>query len=321
MSADVTVVIPTRDRLPLLAQTLHTVLGQRGVTLEVVVVDEGSTDGTAAWVQGRDDPRVRCLTADRPRGLPAARNAGLAEARAPWVAFVDDDDLWAPDKLARQLAAAERADAAWSYGAGLDIGPAGRLVRVNPVAAGEWRQLPWRNVVPGGGSNVVVRRDVLRELDGFDPSLPAAEDWDLWIRLARGGAPGLVADPVVAYRFHGGNMSRGVARMLQGVDVLDVRHRDLRDGAPLDREDLYRWVGNGALRAGDRAAARRLAWRARRAGHPGAGRRVARTLVPLPARVATEEPRSRLGRAWVRPSPPWPDGSDGWVRAALAVTP
>lgn len=94
----VSVVIPTRNRLTLLAQTLHTVLAQQ-VELEVIVVDEGSSDLTPGWLASRGDPRVRTIRHDEPRGLPAARNAGAALARGRWVAFVDEDDLWLPDKL------------------------------------------------------------------------------------------------------------------------------------------------------------------------------------------------------------------------------
>ena len=101
----VSVVIPTRNRTALLAMTLRSVLRQRDVTLEVIVVDEAaSTDDTGARLAAIRDPRLRVIHHDAPRGLPAARNHGAEEARGEWLAFIDDDDLWAPDKIGAILA-------------------------------------------------------------------------------------------------------------------------------------------------------------------------------------------------------------------------
>ena len=111
----VSVVVPTHDRRRLLVQTLGSILGQREVDLEVLVVDDGSRDGTAEVVAGLGDARVRLLRHDTPQGVAAARNRGIAEATGTWLAFCDDDDLWAPDKLARQLQAAHQTGRGWVY--------------------------------------------------------------------------------------------------------------------------------------------------------------------------------------------------------------
>src|ERR1044071_6101497 len=103
---DVSVIVPTRNRSSLLSKTLRTVLRQQDVELEVIVVDEASTDGTAALLATLGDARVRVIHHDRPRGVSAARNHGADEARGEWLAFIDDDGLWAPDKLAQQINAA-----------------------------------------------------------------------------------------------------------------------------------------------------------------------------------------------------------------------
>jgi glycosyltransferase involved in cell wall biosynthesis len=100
---DVSVVVPTRNRSALLELTLRSVLCQRDVDLELIVVDEGSTDDTPTMLAAVADSRLRVIRNDTPRGVSAARNRGAASARADWVAFLDDDDLWAPDKLTRQL--------------------------------------------------------------------------------------------------------------------------------------------------------------------------------------------------------------------------
>jgi glycosyltransferase involved in cell wall biosynthesis len=100
---DVTVVIPTHNRKELLDRTLRSVLAQEDVDLSVVVVDDGSADGTEAFVQALADPRVSVVRHPEARGVSAARNTGIARATTTWLAFVDDDDLWAPTKLRAQL--------------------------------------------------------------------------------------------------------------------------------------------------------------------------------------------------------------------------
>src|SRR5688500_17265462 len=112
---DISVVVPTRNRSALLSTTLRSVLTQRGVDFEVLVVDEASTDDTLQVVDRFRDPRIRVIRHATAQGVSAARNRGVAEARGVWIAFLDDDDLWAPAKLALQLRAARESEAPWSY--------------------------------------------------------------------------------------------------------------------------------------------------------------------------------------------------------------
>ena len=105
---DVTVVLPTRDRWPLLSRALASVFAQEAVTLEVVVVDEDSTDETPRKLATIADERLRVVRNSPARGVAAARNRGIGEARGSWTAFLDDDDVWAPHKLRTQLEAAAR---------------------------------------------------------------------------------------------------------------------------------------------------------------------------------------------------------------------
>ena len=146
----VSVVIPTRNRLDMLAQTLHTVLAQ-DVDLDVTVVDEGSSDDTPAWLANHPDPRVRTIRHDTPRGLANARNAGIEASTGRWLAFVDDDDLWLPTKLTDQLAAATRHDAPWAFGGAITFSSGPRLLDRSLLPPDAGRRLPWNNTVPGGG--------------------------------------------------------------------------------------------------------------------------------------------------------------------------
>ena len=115
------VVIPTRNRANLLALTLRSVLRQRDVDIEVVVVDDGDGPETAALVNALQDARVRLIRNSEPRGECGARNCGVAAAQREWVAFCDDDDLWAPDKLSAQLVAAADEHAAWVYAGHVEV--------------------------------------------------------------------------------------------------------------------------------------------------------------------------------------------------------
>ena len=248
----VSVVVPTRNRSRLLAVTLRGVLRQTGVDLEVIVVDEASTDDTPALLAGLGDPRVRTVRHETPRGVSTARNRGAAEARGDWVAFTDDDDLWAPDKLARQLHAAKATGRDWSYTGSVNIGEGFGGVHGRPPPPPEEvvAALPHYNAIPGGGSNVVVRREALRRAGPFDTRLRNTEDWELWIRLAKAGPPAWACSPLLAYRVHASNSSLDIAEILRGARLIEELHRTTADWGR-----LHRWLAESCLRTGQRRAA------------------------------------------------------------------
>ena len=293
---DVSVVVPTRNRSRLLAISLRSVLRQRGVNLEVIVVDEGSTDDTPAVVAAFCDARVRVIRHDVPRGVSTARNAGAADARGEWVAFLDDDDLWAPDKLAHQLNAALIAGREWAYTGSVSIVDGGRIVHGQPPPAPEevTAALPRYNAIPGGGSNVVVRRETLRRVGPFDTRLRNTEDWEMWIRLAQAGHPAWVCRPLMAYRVHASNSSLQIAEIGTGraADRAAARHdRRLGKTASLAGRVLP------AERPARGRPCRICPSRHSRSG-PGCGRRSRRH--PLAPRLAAH----RQARGRVDPSPP-----------------
>ena len=319
----VSVVIPTRNRLGMLAQTLHTVLAQ-DVELEVVVVDEASSDATPDWLARHPDPRVRTVRHESPRGLSEARNAGIAASTGSWLAFVDDDDLWLPTKLIDQLAAAEHEGALWAFGGAITFSAGPRLLQgPRPLSAETVRNLLHANAVPGGGSNAIVARQALAEVGGFDPSVNIVADWDMWIRLSQISEPAVVPHTVMAYRIHGSNMSNNVEEMLDAIDALDARYRHLR-GGPLDWLSLHQWLWLLTMRSGDRSSARRIALRGLRMGQPNASRQLIRTFVPLRLRDPITDPAEATGaldRIRPRRVIEWPPQSESWLRQALAVTP
>jgi glycosyltransferase involved in cell wall biosynthesis len=256
VSLPVTVVVPTKDRPAVLAQALHTVLGQRGVEVRVLVVD----DGSAVPVEVAD-PRVEVLRNERPLGPSAARNRGAAAATTRWLAFCDDDDVWSPDKLAGQLAALERTGARWSCTASLTLSPTLAILghRAAPGHPAVLPELLAFNVVPGGGSSVLVDADLLTETGGFDESMNRAEDWDLWIRLAMCSPLAAVDRPLVGYRVWPGSESLDTVGMADGHAEVVRRYAPLaaEHGVTLDDAAVLKYLAKQELRAGRRGAAAR----------------------------------------------------------------
>ncbi len=243
----VSVVIPSRGVAPFLRLALASVRDQHDVELEVVVVVDGSEPEQLGWLRDLGDPLLRVVRHDRPRGVSAARNTGVSSSIGEWVAFLDDDDVWAPEKLNRQLSAARSSGRRWVYTGAVRIDVDDRVVGVEPVLEPEplMRRLPRLNVVPT--SNVLVHREVLYEAGPFDTGLRLTEDWDLYLRLAEMGPPAFVPEHLVAFRTHPGQSSLDSAGLLEEIEAFERRH-----GVRTDRVAILRGAAWSCLRAGDR---------------------------------------------------------------------
>ncbi|HEU5255992.1 MAG TPA: glycosyltransferase [Vicinamibacterales bacterium] len=249
---NISVVVPTRNRSALLAMTLRSVLRQQDVELEVIVVDEGSTDDTAAMLSRLGDTRLRVLRHEVPYGVSTARNRGAAAAAGEWLGFVDDDDLWAPDKLAQQVYAAASTGRDWVYTGSVNISDAGDIIYGRSPLPPEQMMvvLPRYNAIPGGGSNVVVHRAAWERVGPFDTRLRNTEDWEMWIRLAKHGPPACVDRPLLAYRVHGTNSSLDIAEIVRGTKLIERLHHTTADWG-----HIHRWLAESYLRRGQRSAA------------------------------------------------------------------
>jgi glycosyltransferase involved in cell wall biosynthesis len=255
-AATVSVVIPTHNRRDLLRSCLRGVMGQEDVDLEIIVVDDGSTDGTTELLQAIGDPRLRVIRHDVARGVAAARNTGIAAAHGQWVAFTDDDDLWAPSKLREQLEAGEARGAGFVYcGAVIFFDDSAAVIPDRPTPSpDEMRHavLEW-NPLPGGASAQIAQTRLLRDVGGFDDELRLLADWDMWIRLAAVTSMAAVDKPLVAYRRHVTNMVRGSYREhLHEFSRFVAKHEvaTLEHGTEFDGVTFHSWLAHAQVLAG-----------------------------------------------------------------------
>ena len=206
---EVSVVIPTYNSVRYLTEAVDSVLAQTFRDLEVIVVDDGSTDETELVMRRYPEP-VRYIR-QKNAGVAEARNRGIREASGRYIAFLDADDTWYPHKLERQLAELRRRpDCRFCYSAFTvvdpDLAPLG--IRGSERRGSPLEDLLLRGNVIGSICTVLCERELLESSGGFDPELSQCADWDMWVRLATATPFAYVDEPLVTYRHHDGNMSR-----------------------------------------------------------------------------------------------------------------
>ena len=275
MTPEVSVIIPTYNRCAMLHEAIDSELAQSFQDFELIVIDDGSTDGTAEYLR-RLDKAIRIERIEH-RGPAAARNRGVELARAPMIGFLDSDDLWAPAKLERHVAfmsanpacAISQTDEIWIRD--------GR--RVNPGTRHRKRAgaifIDSLQTCLIGISATMMRTDLFRSLGGFDEIMAAAEDYDLWLRILIDHKAGLLGEPLVTRR--GGRPDQtsaatpaldrfrilsltkllaserlSPARRIAVADVLVEKCRiyagGLRKRDHVEAARLYEWVGDQSQR-------------------------------------------------------------------------
>jgi glycosyltransferase involved in cell wall biosynthesis len=202
----VSVIVPAYNAAAFIAETIQSALDQTYRDFEIIVVDDGSRDGTPARVAAFGE-RVR-LHQQPNSGVARARNTGVSLARGEWIAFLDADDLWLPEKLERQLACST---APMTFTDRYNIGERSGLPEIQsvcqPMHGGDIFE-----VLLGGNfittSSVMIRREIFEQYGGFDVSLNGTEDWDLWLRVAENHDVGFCPEPLTRYRLHADGLSR-----------------------------------------------------------------------------------------------------------------
>ena len=257
-SPTVSVVIPAHNASTTLSATVDSVLGQSFSDLEVVIVDDGSTDDTYSMASSLSDPRIRAVRQEN-GGAPSARNAGIGEATGDYVAFLDADDLWFPNKLERHLEFMRQRGALASQTALWFVNDS--LRRLHRGSCPQFSDplldvLLFRHM-PGLMSTLVVERQFLQQVGLFDESLAILEDWEIAIRLARGGRFLNLDEALTMYRLHPDNRSLDLEiHIAPGLEVLERVFSDPSLPAHIRRKRariyaaMYAMYSGGALRAG-----------------------------------------------------------------------
>lgn len=267
--------------------------------MQVIVVDDASDRAEA--VRGLEGPRVRVIRHDAARGVASARNTGARASTTPWVAFLDDDDRWAPYKLRDQLAAVTAARAGWGCSDAIVVTPEGGVIETHwaPSCATLSSALLTHNPIPAGASNVVARRELLE--GGFDPALRHFADWDMWLRLAA-TAPFAPSHAIaVAYVRHDTAMQ--TAETASAMPELARFAAKVRatTGHTLDQTLAREWIAQGHSGARDHIAAVR-GYAALGLQHPSRrfAREAARQLVLAATGAEPKPPPTSLGPDWAQ---------------------
>jgi glycosyltransferase involved in cell wall biosynthesis len=247
----VSVIIPSYNMAHYLPQAVQSVLVQTYSNVEVQIIDDGSTDDTPQIVrQWKDDPRIRVHRQPN-GGLSHARNQGIALTRGPFIALLDADDTWVPEKLARQIPLFQsRPELGVVYSDYQRMDGDGRPISRGEIALHRgWVSgaLLIENFV--SASSAVVRRECFERHGGFDVALRTGEDYEMWLRLSPHYRFDFIAEPAIQYRIWGGQMSKDFrARYEVGMRTMEnflARNPAVVDCATVRRAWAHTYTGRG----------------------------------------------------------------------------
>ncbi len=249
----VSVIVPVYNREALVGGTVESILAQSYQSLEIILVNDGSSDNSLSVIQEykAKHPDKIVVIDQQNQGQVASRNNAIRIAKGKYIAFLDSDDLWKPEKLALQIPLF-KANVGLVYSAIDNIDENGRVLNTvlcdETITGNILPQLLVRNRMTGG--TVVVLHEALNKVGLFDEEFSAAENWDLWIRICREYDAGLVNLPLVQYRVHPGNMSKDRMLMLSAKEDIVTKHcsddptnEKMKQDYNLAWADLAYWKG------------------------------------------------------------------------------
>ncbi|MER3492124.1 MAG: glycosyl transferase family A [Mastigocladus sp. ERB_26_2] len=250
----ISVIIPTYNSEKTIRHTIESVLQQTFSDFELIIINDGSTDSSLEVISQFQDSRIKVFSFDNAGGN-VSRNRGLKQATGEFVSFLDADDLWTPDKLELQLNALKanpQAAVAYSWTDYIDEQGKFLLSGTHITAHGNvYEQLLISNFLENG-SNPLIRREVLVELGGFDEELTAAQDWDMWLRLAQNFNFIAVPRVQILYRISANSLSTNlVIQEKASIQVLNkacsTNTQDLNHLRRKSLTNLYKYLTCKAL--------------------------------------------------------------------------
>ena len=229
----VSVVIPTHNRCDLLPRAIKSVQSQTYSDLEIIVVSDGSTDDTRDVVEqiASGDERIRLIEYHPAKGGNVARNTGIEEARGEFVAFLDDDDEWLPEKLEKQVKVLESDDSVGLVYTGVNIIYVNENISYNSkvCSCGDMKTTILLDNSIGTTSTVILRKEIIAKSGVFDVELRALQDYDLWIRVCQHCNVGVVAEPLINYYNYTGSkqVSALTQKYVDSFSYINSKYSDL----------------------------------------------------------------------------------------------
>jgi glycosyltransferase involved in cell wall biosynthesis len=231
----VSIVIPVYNGEAYIEECLDSIFRQTVSNYEIIIVDDGSTDSSVQKVLNINSDKI-CLIKQSNGGSAAARNNGIKNANGKWIAFLDADDLWMPEKLEKQLSAIK--NSSWAYTDSFFLGEIyPKNTKTSDLAKFHTGSILEELVISNfiGTSTVLLERKLFEEVGYFDTSLRALQDWDLWLRVAKKHEIALVDEPLGYYRLHSSSVSRAARKTIKfHVALIDKIYATHGVGAHLE---------------------------------------------------------------------------------------
>ncbi|ASA78486.1 glycosyltransferase [Thermococcus sp. 5-4] len=226
----VSVIIPTYNRANLLKRAIESVISQRFEDFELIVVDDASPDNTPEIVESINDTRIRYIRLKENSGGPVARNTGIKKARGKFIALLDDDDEWLPNRLEVQVRKFENLDREFGvvYGGFYYVSQQdGKILgkRLPRHRGDVYEHFLRENFI--GSPTLLIRRECFKRAGLFDPKLTSSQDWDMWLRIARYYKFDYVNEIVAKYYVHGRQISFNMGKYIPGRERFIRKHLDI----------------------------------------------------------------------------------------------
>jgi len=224
----VTVVIPTFNRAAKTVRAIRSVLGQTCQDWELIVIDDGSTDGTEQAVRRIADNRIRYIRHERNLGAGAARNTGIRCAQGEYIAFLDSDDEWLPEKLQKDLEVFRNSDSSVGlvYTGEMILDETGKALQTHRATKSGWvYEALLDSCFIGSCSRVTVRKQIVEKVAGFDETLASHQDWDLWLRVVRDSSIASIPDCMLKRHLGSDQIIGSLRRICEGRERILQKYR------------------------------------------------------------------------------------------------
>jgi len=251
----VTAIITTFNRSGYLKMAIESILAQTFTDFQLLILDNYSQDNTEEVVRGFQDSRIRYIK-HNPMSISQSRNLGVKEASGDYIAFLDDDDVWLPNKLEAQLKIFQqgRKDLALVYGGFIRIHPDGKeFFTHTPVLRGNiLRDLLYQDAFTGSASNPMIKKSIFKVIGEYNENVLTGEDWEFYLRLAEKYWIDFTVEPVVKIRWHSGPRLGDKLKDAAGLEMLVLeKYKDIFEQDQRLKSYYFQKIGGKFVRIGE----------------------------------------------------------------------